>query len=417
VGFCIAAETNVWITMIFLERPITVQHIRDICAHFDEGIRVEYKSIFDASVKAQLPKIVSSFANSQGGVMVVGIRTLNGVPQGPFEGFTRAPREEYPLTVENVCLQNIHPPVFPKTSVIESDTPNQIFLVIEVDESGEGPHAIENSKKVYVRTGNAANPYDLADVNLIIDLLKRRREPLERRDRLLKLAEQRSEQCVRRDVPYVQLAICPAFPRTTLCSPREVWELLMAPQFNMELINVNYMKRVPAGAAGLIYHDENRRHIPAQYVEVTNFGFMFAARHLALILWNQNNEMEGQQIVFRDLIQPLIRLAVLAERFYSRWGYGGNLTINVHLHHVQGIAMRFVPANHFVEDHPDDFRCYTDEVSVERLVTIDEIRGQRIDVLTGILTELTWAFWQRFNDHPMGRLRQSVADILQQLGA
>src|SRR6266478_77749 len=195
--------------MIFLERPITVQHIRDVCARFNEGLRVEYKSTFDASVRTQLPKIVSSFANSQGGVLVVGVRAVNGVPQAPFEGFARAPREEYPLTVENICLQNIHPPAFPRTEVIESDTPNQVFLVIEVEERGDAPHAIENSKKVYVRTGNAANPYDLAEVDLIIDLLARRREPLERRDRILKLAEQRSHQAVPRTIPYLQVSVCP----------------------------------------------------------------------------------------------------------------------------------------------------------------------------------------------------------------
>ncbi len=130
--------------MIFLERPITVQHIRDVCARFNEGLRVEYKSTFDANVKAQLPKVVSSFANSQGGALVVGVRAENGVPEPPIEGFAPSPREELPLTVESICLQNIQPPVLPRTEVVQSDVPNQVFLVIEVDESAEAPHAIEN---------------------------------------------------------------------------------------------------------------------------------------------------------------------------------------------------------------------------------------------------------------------------------
>jgi predicted HTH transcriptional regulator len=171
--------------VIFLQSPITGQHVRDVCARFNEGLRVEYKSTFDANVTDELPKLVSSFANSQGGVLIVGIRAVNGVPQPPFEGFAPPPREEFPLTVENICLQNIHPPVFPRTRVVQSDVPNQVFVVIEVDESGEAPHAIENSKRVYIRTGSAANPYDLAEVDLIIDLMKRRQEPLEKRDRLL----------------------------------------------------------------------------------------------------------------------------------------------------------------------------------------------------------------------------------------
>src|SRR5216683_7034173 len=125
--------------MIFLARPITVQHIRDVCARFNEGLRVEYKSTFDASVRTQLPKIVSSFANSQGGVLVVGVRAVNGVLQSPIEGFASPPREELPLSVESICLQNIHPPVLPRTEVVQSDVANQVFLVIEVDESAEAP--------------------------------------------------------------------------------------------------------------------------------------------------------------------------------------------------------------------------------------------------------------------------------------
>src|SRR6266478_5445515 len=146
--------------MIFLERPITVQHIRDVCARFNEGLRVEYKSTFDASVRTQLPKIVSSFANSQGGVLVVGVHAVNRVPQFPIEVFAPSPREEFPLTVESICLQNIQLPVLPRTEVVQSDVANHVFLVIEVDESAEAQHAIENSATLYVRTGNASNPYD-----------------------------------------------------------------------------------------------------------------------------------------------------------------------------------------------------------------------------------------------------------------
>jgi hypothetical protein len=140
--------------VLFIERPITVAHVRDF-ARFNEGLRVEYKRDFDANVREKLPKVITSFANSHGGVLVVGVNTLNGVPQGPFEGFEPPAREEFALTVENICLQNIYPPVLPRTTVVPSDVGNRVFLVIEVEESGEAPHAIENSKKVYVRTGNA----------------------------------------------------------------------------------------------------------------------------------------------------------------------------------------------------------------------------------------------------------------------
>src|SRR5713101_5110856 len=36
--------------MLFPDRPITHEHIRQFCARFNEGIRVEYKSILSSTV-------------------------------------------------------------------------------------------------------------------------------------------------------------------------------------------------------------------------------------------------------------------------------------------------------------------------------------------------------------------------------
>jgi len=159
-------------------------------------------------------------------VLIVGVNTVNGEPQAPIEGFEPPARDELILTVENICLQNINPPVFPRTTVVPGDVGNRVFLIIEVEDSGEAPHAIENSKKVYVRTGNAANPYDLADVDLIIDLVRKRKEPLERRDRLEKSAERRAEKWVMSPHSYVQVTICPRFPRSALCPSEEVYDFV-----------------------------------------------------------------------------------------------------------------------------------------------------------------------------------------------
>ena len=75
--------------LFFVEQPITVQHIREVCERFNEGLRCEREG--------STAQNLSSFANSQGGVLVVGIRAVNGMPQPPFEGFAAQPREEYPL--------------------------------------------------------------------------------------------------------------------------------------------------------------------------------------------------------------------------------------------------------------------------------------------------------------------------------
>lgn len=408
----------IFLIMIFIaERPITVQHVRDVCARFSEGLRVEYKGTFDANVRGQLPKIIASFANSQGGVLVVGVRTMNGVPQQPFEGFETPPREELPLTVENIGLQSINPPVIPITHVVASDVPNQVFLVIEVEESGEAPHAIENSKKVYVRTGSAANPYDLAEVDLIIELMKRRREPLERRDRLIESATQRSKQNVRHDQAFVQISLCPVFPRSALCSTEEAWSFLSLAQMNnaVGLVYPNSMRRIPDGALSLTHPIANLPHLSPQYLELNKYGLFFVLRQFRMIEWNGVAD-QRLQLSFADLFQTLLKFTISAERFYVARGFRGNLMMNISLRGVQGQAMRFIGAGELGDDI-EDFRCYTDEVSTDRVLTVDQIAAGRLEVLTEILGSLTWAFWQSNADLPMTRLRQNVERMIQRMNA
>src|SRR5205807_5563739 len=70
-------------------RPIsdlTFEDIEECCRRFHENIRVEYKSTFDNSVKNKLPKVLSSFANSYGGILIIGIIAYAGGPQEPYEG-------------------------------------------------------------------------------------------------------------------------------------------------------------------------------------------------------------------------------------------------------------------------------------------------------------------------------------------
>ena len=54
-----------------LAADITFSDIEDFCREFSEGVRVEYKREID--IKRHIPKIVSSFANTYGGIFVIGV--------------------------------------------------------------------------------------------------------------------------------------------------------------------------------------------------------------------------------------------------------------------------------------------------------------------------------------------------------
>jgi Schlafen, AlbA_2 len=401
--------------MLFIERPITSANVRDFCAKFSEGLRVEYKRDFDANVREKLPKVVSSFANSHGGVLVVGVNTANGEPQVPFEGFEPPPRDELVLTVENICLQNINPPVFPRTTAVPSDVGNRVFLVIEVEESGEAPHAIENSTKVHVRTGNTANPYDLADVDLIIDLVQRRKEPLELKDRLEKSADRRAEKWVMAPKSYVQVTICPRFPRSALCSSDEVYDFVRNTRYRgVNYIDVNSLHRVPDGVAGQI---PERPATAAAYEEINRFGLLFARTQFHKVPWG--GQQDGEPVLYyANLFHSLCKFLNCAESFYRTGGFRGTALIRVSLHNVAGERMTFFRLEGLFLGalSPNDFRCLAEIVSTERAVDIDRIATNKLGVLTDILGELAWSFWQSLSEFPRDQLNAYAAETLRGMG-
>jgi hypothetical protein len=65
---------------------------------------------------------------------------------------------------------------------------------------------------------------------------------------------------------------------------------------------------------------------------------------------------------------------------------------------------------------PDDFRCIAEVVSTERLVEVDRIARNKLDVLTDILGELAWSFWQSLAEFPRDRLNAYAAETLRGMG-
>src|SRR5260370_21862458 len=72
---------------------LNFEDVEEFCPRFHEDIRVEYKSTFDNSVKAKLPRVLSSFANSYGGILIIGIDAPAGVPRRPYDGIVFPERE------------------------------------------------------------------------------------------------------------------------------------------------------------------------------------------------------------------------------------------------------------------------------------------------------------------------------------
>ena len=105
---------------------ITFEVVENFCLEWPEGVRVEYKQ----EIK-DIPKIVSSFANTQGGIYIIGVKanqTDNKVVF-PIEGIPETAGIEERIIQS--AYQGIYPPVMPeviKVNVPESDNVEELTM-------------------------------------------------------------------------------------------------------------------------------------------------------------------------------------------------------------------------------------------------------------------------------------------------
>jgi len=396
--------------MLFTRPPQSAEDIRSFCARFHEGLRVEYKANLDDGVRRALPKVISSFANSRGGIIVLGVTAVNGVPQPPIEGFELAAREEIPLTIENICLENLDPPVFPRISEIPGDVAERKFFVLEVDESAEAPHAIENSTRVYVRTGNAANPYELANVDTVIELVRRRENPTKRR---LELLSNLHVEGIPDGAPTMQVVVCPVFPRIPLCAVEDCWQFLTTARYSAiqaPFFNFESLRRIENGVAAFV---AGGRYRGAECAEVNCYGLISETKHLM----TNTIERGGGNIpylLFSDVFQYWVKIYVCACAFYERVGFKGNLAIQIMLKHMKYESLPFIGWQH---RSLDEFRCYDDQISASHILSAENLESNIESVTHQLLAQLCWAVWQGSEDFPSNILSAQSTNNLRQLRA
>ena len=104
---------------------IDFTQVENFCRTFQEGVRVEYKA-----APVHIPKVVSSFANSVGGIWVIGVETdpTTNMPRLPIAGMPNRPGIGEQII--QACITGIYPAITPELKVIElPDDPDRKSVV------------------------------------------------------------------------------------------------------------------------------------------------------------------------------------------------------------------------------------------------------------------------------------------------
>ena len=203
------------------ESDITFSDIKAFCDEYSEGVRVEYKQAI-----RHIPKIVSSFANTQGGIFIIGVKTDNETNRVvSIDGISNPGGLEEQIIQS--ALQGIYPPVHPEVIIREVPDTENVVVIIRVTESPQAPHAIQNSTRVYIRTGSITQPYklELAEIDLIEYLLKRREKPQITTQQIIDRTEERIESFFSIiEIPDITVIVRPVYPHRPIISTGDIYE-------------------------------------------------------------------------------------------------------------------------------------------------------------------------------------------------
>ena len=317
-----------------------------------EGARLDYKGV---SFPKDLAKTIAAFANTLGGLIILGVaadNTFNKPIWPPTHGLPAEPGLSE--RVIQIAQDSIYPPVRVAVSnVIPNDLlPDHVLLVIRVNESREAPHAIEKNRKVYVydRTDNQNKPYELADMDRIQYLLTRRQRLVDQRESELRENLARGQRVMHPSIcPIRWISISPLYPWRNVHDQYDCRLFHQKHPLFLFSGNLTYQTIVGGSFSIIRQQKERRAGIPVACSSVSANGTLFGMTYTQETLYeNQTLLKEGEQEPaegemwvnmrnFRDMAEQFLGRC---QDFYSlSKNPPGEIMLSVGMKNAQGVLM------------------------------------------------------------------------------
>ena len=353
---------------------ITFEDVESFCKESGENVRVEYKS--DITVKRHIPKIVSSFANTYGGIFLIGVEADNttNMPILPIKGIPK--RRNIEEGIQQSAEMSINPPVRPEVKVVNVPGGNNVVVVIRVtDSSLLAPHAIEDSTKVYFRVGSVTQPYELklANMELIAHMLKRREDSQVVVQQILTRIRRRANRDSLRNWSSLTVIAHPVFPYRPVISPPSIYEL--------RLVLPAPLRRVDGGVSYVK---------PLEYLELNEYGVVYHGIGLCFV-----NEQEIDYDTFLPHIKNSIEHTI---NLYRESEYLGNIEISIQLQDVSGKVLMDSNKRGYGRKITDNIlectECVDREVSASKQCLSRDLENEekQRDIVEELVCQLLWAF-------------------------
>ena len=286
---------------------------------------------------------------------------------------------------------------------------NNVVIIIRVDESPQAPHAIQNSTRVYIRTGSITQPYELADIDRIEYMLKRRADSQIVTRQILDRTEARIEFLAKTDEPTLTVIARPVFPYRPVISTGDIHNFAMENRF----FGTNLSKVAGGVAEGFSPRTLTRGDHDSDsytYLELNEYGIIY--NRSALIRESSRIPVDGNNgtyLIFPEFVWKIGTLIHQGRFFYEKCGYLGNIEITAKLRQIFGEKLKYANESHYkIEEQ----RSADSEVSAStQYLPRDLVKREKfIEVVDELAGQLLWAFNVHVSD-PQNR-RDMVEHIL-----
>jgi hypothetical protein len=357
--------------MSIFVKPVNEIEFEDVKAFCEEQIeensRLEYKRDFSSKdEKKQIAKEISAFANTHGGIILVGVGEKDRKPNLPIDGRdnVRGLKEK----VTSIALKNIYPPVFPEIQVCEfGDTLEKAVVVIRVQESDETPHTVERTTGIYVRVDSQSEP---------------QRAPFEER----RAEERFNNQPTKKNFNAFQsVSVIPVFPHAPLVVLEKLSDI--ADKSKVSYSNCNFMLTGPYKTAHECIICDSVYESVLNHTEINLFGLIFSKQSL----WESHNEKNVYLSKVSALVECVLRFSL---NFYKGVGYRGLILISLSLEGIRGWFLTNPSSIKWSDDIEQSLGSsnFDDSITLERKVTVRELSERFDEIVKDLFNEFLWSF-------------------------
>ncbi len=347
---------------------ITFEDIENFCKEgLEESSRLEYKRDFSSKdPNFQIAKEIAAFANTYGGLLLIGIDELDRKPKLPLEGIKY--EEGLNERINSIALSNIYPPVFPEVKVCQFQDQEKAVIVIRVSQSDETPHLLNKRTKIYLKVDSQSEPIE-PPWEQIEWLINKRHKAIENKERLINRARERFKFLCRGKsiTSFREIFATPVFPSAHLVefsNLKTVAKNSYFSRFNYSF--PPYLSQPKTQPESLVYTEMFPISAEVDYLEVNQFGLIYYKKNL----WEELDTEYKDKICIFSVLEMILDFLNYAVLFYKNINYWGILQIIFKLEGILGKSL-------LNKSNPNYFtnisKLYDNEVTIDRNLSVGEL--------------------------------------------